>query len=589
MALILSQALISCGPAPVQSTATPVDTSVPTESSMIKSVNILDIHLDRAFYNPGDPVRLTLQIESQVDEAVPVRLRAVISHLTNVIEEIKNEFTLNECLQTIELSFTPPPEAPRGYGIDLCIETESGTELKCGSAAFDVLQHWTQTPRYGFLTDFFPGRSDASQTMESLTRYHINGLQFYDWMFRHDQFLTDEEPYLDPLGRRLSLETVEDLIAAAHERNIAAMPYTAIYAASIPFYEEHQEWALYQANGQPYLLGENFLVYMDPRPDSPWVEHLLDQFNQVLQQTAFDGVHLDQYGDPKEGYDVNGQRFELAVPLAETINATKELVLLHRPRGAVVFNAVTNWPIETVAPSDQDFVYIEVWSPYNWFDDLHKLITNAQDLSEGKPVVLAAYIDPSLEHNARLIDAVIFASGGGHIELGEGHGILADPYFPKFQIMTPSLAEAMRRYYDFAVRYQDVIGPRTQDSTQNYLHRIEMEGVSTRPSMLTDKVWTIVREGDGFTAINFINLLSVEKPEWTSPVKDPPTPLEATTVKVFDVEREISCIWFASPDLDDPSPQMLEYSQGIEEGKNVLLLQIPSLAYWDLVVIEWNK
>ncbi len=557
---------------------------MPVEGSAVATC-----HPNKGTYKPGEIVRLLIQIEVQVVEPTPARLTVLVSHLADKINEINQEFILSEGLQTIDVSFTPPPKAPRGYGIDLRIETESGTELKCGSAAFDVLQHWTQTPRYGFLTDFFPGRSDASQTMESLTRYHINGLQFYDWMYRHDQFLTNEDPYLDPLGRSLSLDTVEDLIIAAHERNIAAMPYTAIYAASIPFYEEHPDWAIFQANGQPFLLGENFLVYMDPRPDSPWVEHLLTQFNQVLQQTAFDGIHLDQYGDPKEGYDVYGERFELAVPLAETINATKELVLLHRPRGAVVFNAVTNWPIETVAPSYQDFVYIEVWSPYDWFDDLLKLITNAQDLSAGKPIILAAYIDPSLEHNARLIDAVIFASGGGHIELGEVNGMLADPYFPKYQVMTPSLAEAMRRYYDFAVRYQDVIGPRTRDSTQHYLHRIEMDGISTNPSVLTDKVWPIVREGEGFSAISFINLLGVEKPEWTSPVKNPPTPLGAIIVKVYDIDREISRIWFASPDLDNPSPHLLEYTLEAEEGRNGLVFELPSLTYWDLVVIEWRK
>jgi hypothetical protein len=34
---------------------------------------------------------------------------------------------------------------------------------------------------------------------------------------------------------------------------------------------------------------------------------------------------------------------------------------------------------------------------------------------------------------------------------------------------------------------------------------------------------------------------------------------------------------------------MLEYSLATEEGRNVLILQIPSLTYWDLVVIEWRK
>jgi len=391
------------------------------------------------------------------------------------------------------------------------------------------------------------------------------------------------------LGRRLSRGTVEDLIEAAHERNIAAMPYTAIYAASIPFYEEHRDWALYQANGQPYLLGENFLVYMDPRPDSAWVDHLLEQFNQVLRQTAFDGIHLDQYGDPKEGYDLNGQRFELAVPLAETINATKELALSHRHRGTVVFNAVTNWPIEAVAPSEQDFVYIEVWPPYSRFEDLHKLITQAQDIGGGKPVVLAAYIDPSLEHNARLMDAVIFASGGGHIELGERNGMLAEPYFPNYGTMTPGLAEAIRRYYDFAVRYQDVIGPRTRDTTTDYLQRIELDGISTFSGNLKDRVWPIVREGGGFLAISFINLLGVKSPEWANVIDVPPTPLGPTTIHIIGDDREISRIWFSSPDGDDPSPQPLTYTRGNDEPRNVLIFQIPSLAYWDLVVIEWKE
>lgn len=553
---------------------------------MIESVMINEITLDRSFYFPNEPIIITIKLNSEIIQPVTVDLEIVILHLDDVVDELGQTITLSGEEQTLQITYQPILDAPRGYGIDFCFKNETGKQLACGATAFDVLDHWTQTPRYGFLSDFPPGRSDTSQVMENLTRYHINGLQFYDWMYRHDQLLTDHDPYVDPLGRQLSMETVHNLITAAHERNIAAMPYTAIYAASIPFFEKHPDWALYEANGKPNFFGDNFLVYMDPRPDSPWMSHLIDQFDQVLEQTDFDGIHLDQYGDPKEGFDSQGNKFSLAEPLAVSINKTKELVLSHDSQGSVVFNAVTNWPIETVAPSDQDFVYIEVWPPYIWYDDLHYLITQAQNFGGGKPVVLAAYVDPSHEPNVRLIDAIIFASGGGHIELGEKNGMLADPYFPRYGTMTSDFAGVIQRYYDFVVRFQDVIGPRTTEATKEYLHRIELDGVSSSPSQLKNKVWPIVRESDNFTAINLINLLGVENPEWSKPLGDPPTHLGTTMVRILNVDREISRIWMASPDWTDISPQRLIFTISDE---NVVTFEIPSLIYWDLIVIKWEK
>jgi dextranase len=553
---------------------------------MVHSATIVDVTLDRTFYRPGESVTLSIQIHCLADEPVGARVTVAISHLADSVDELSQELDLANGGQTAEVIFKPPPDAPRGYGIDVCLETNDGARVACRTTAFDVLHHWAQTPRYGFLSDFGPGRSDASQVMGTLSRYRINGLQFYDWMYRHEQLLTGQEPYRDPLGRQLSRATVESLIAAAHERNIAAMPYTAIYAASVSFYEEHPDWALYQGDGTPYLFGEDFLVYMDPRRDSPWVAHLLAQFDEVLRLTEFDGIHLDQYGAPKEAYDVRGLRFDLAEPLADTINATKELVRSRRSRGTVVFNAVTNWPIEVVAPADQDFVYIEVWPPYVWYGDLHTLITQAQALGGGKPVVLAAYIDPSLEHNVRLVDAVIFGSGGGHIELGEHNGMLADAYFPRYGTMAPELANVMQRYYEFAVRYQDVIGPRTVDATHSYLNRIEVEGISTSPSQLKDKVWPIVREAEGLTALSLVNLLGVNSPEWLSELDGPPTPLGPTTVRVLNVDRGVNRVWSSSPDTEDISPQQLAFEVGVDQ---VLAFEIPSLAYWNLIVIEWAQ
>jgi dextranase len=556
---------------------------------MVRSLEILDINLDKAYYRPGEVVSIAIQLETKNEGAHPVRLELVIRHLMEVVETFEQQAEVDQGISSFEFKFTPPPHAPRGYGIDLCAHGDDGRELACKFSAFDVLENWTQSPRYGFLTDFSPERSDAEETISVLSRYHINGLQFYDWMFRHDQFITEKEPYRDPLNRLLSRTTVEVLIQAAHQHNIAAMPYTAIYAASVPFYETHQDWALYQASGDPFRLGEDFLIYMDPRPDSPWVEHLLSQFDLVLSVLDFDGIHLDQYGDPKAAQDARGNSFALDEPIASTIDATKELVRSHRSDGAVVFNAVNNWPIEAVAPSEQDFIYIEVWRPHIWFQDLHKLIVNAQEVSGGKAVVLAAYIDPSLEHNARLMDAVIFASGGGHIEIGENNGMLADPYFPKYEAMSSDLAAVMRTYYDFMVRYQDVIGPRTSDVSKEVQGSIEIEGSTTDHRLHKDVVWPIARRGDGFLAISLINLQGITSPEWAKAIDEPPKSLGPTRAWIWGLDRGVSRLWLADPDSGDPRPKDLCFELYEDDEGYGVSFPIPSLTYWGLVVIEWEE
>ncbi len=560
----------------------------PVETQMVHSLRILDLQPDRAFYGPGETLRLAVHVEVEGDGPERVRVQTAIHHVEERVETLEEVLTLVPGEAWIDIAYTPPADAPRGYGLDVCILGDNGEELTCASTAFDVLEHWTQSPRYGFLTDLSPGREDAEQTMAELARFHINGLQFYDWMYRHDQFLTDKEPYLDPLGRTLSRRTVEDLIAAAHKHNIAAMPYTAIYAASVPFYEQHPAWALYQASGKPFRLGEDFLVYMDPRPGSPWMDHLLAQFDLVLQELDFDGIHLDQYGDPKAAQDAQGHSFALDEPLAEAINATKRVVRSRRPEGAVVFNAVNNWPIESVAPADQDLVYIEVWPPHIWYQDLHDLIMRAQDLGAGKPVVLAAYIDPAFEHNARLMDAAIFASGGAHIELGERSGMLADPYFPNYGRMSPRLIEAIRRYYDFAVRYQDVIGPRTRDATSEYVQRVELAGIPTDPSLRKNKVWPILRTGEAYLALSLVNLVDIPSPEWAKGLEAAPRALGPIEIRIHDLDHEVAAVWFASPDLEDISLQPLSFThlEGPEAGG--IAFRIPSLAYWDLILIQWK-
>ena len=84
--------------------------------------------------------------------------------------------------------------------------------------------------------------------------------------------------------------------------------------------------------------------------------------------------------------------------------------------GGVIFNAVNNWPTETVAAAAQDAVYIEVWPPHDTYFDLYRLIREARLLSH-RNVILAAYLKAfqgedmdAAERSFRLAWAVISLS-----------------------------------------------------------------------------------------------------------------------------------------------------------------------------------
>jgi dextranase len=549
---------------------------------MSKIVTIESINFSKAFFRPGDAAQWTITLKSE--KSVKLNLITTIIYLDQTLDENHQKVDLDPGIMTLESSWSPPNKSRYGYGLDLRLETLEGKLVDSYSSAFDVLEYWTQNPRYGFLTDFSPNRHDIDQVFDNLMKYHINGLQFYDWMYRHDQYLTVEEPYYDPLGRLSSRATVDQLITSAHAHGMAAMPYTAVYAASIPFFEQHKDWALYKMDGTPFYFGENFLVLMDPRSDSPWTKHLLNQFDTVLAETEFDGIHLDQYGDQGYVHDAAGHSFTLDQPLADLINATKAVAQTRRgDNGAVIFNAVTNWPIETVAPSKEDLVYIEVWPPFTTYNDLLALVIQGQMLGGEKPVVIAAYIDPAYEVNARLIDAILFASGAGHIELGEQGGYLSEAYFPNYKTPTAELSRVLQRYYDFAIRYENVIGPQTHSANKQYANQINMNSLNVSVSADHNKIMPVVRESDHHLAINLINMLGLNSGEWAKKTSQFPTTLDEPEVRITGITKQIKGIWFASPDKVELALIPLDFSQ----KEDSISLKIPFLQYWDLILIEW--
>lgn len=546
---------------------------------------IHDIAPDRATYHPGEPAHVAVTLSHNGSDTLPCHLLLVVSHLNQSVTSLEAALELvPDATHTIPFTFTLPVTSLRGYGLDATLTDTNGQVLAEGSGALDVLEHWSQAPRYGFLSDFAPGQADVTARCNSLCRYHLNVVQFYDWMWRHYALLPPTDDFTDALGRPLSLATVRAAIAAVQARGSAALAYGAVYGAEPEFADQHPELALFDEHGTRISLVELFYI-MNIAPGSSWVPLIVREFAQAVRALQFDGIHLDQYGFPKTAHTADGELVDLAYHFPPLIDAARAAVVAEKPDAGVIFNAVGNWPIETVAPTSQDVVYIEVWPPDEHYDDLRQLIHDAKRLGDGKPVILAAYLSPfatadettlpQAETAALLATAVIAASGGSHLLLGERDGILCDPYYPKYATLRPAFVPQMHAYYDFLVRYEEwLIAPDVSDWEAEC--GITGTRVSTQPE--AGVIWAITRQKPGYRIIHLINLIDQDSTDWNA-LRTPPTPLPALELTLADIPPTQHAL-LLTPDtaLGRPTPLTIN-----GEGRSIRL-QVPGLYVWGMVV-----
>ena len=146
-------------------------------------------HFDKAQYLPGEPVRLILPAHSALLSATFFRMERPVT-----LQAVREDDTL---------VLTDVPVG--GYGVR--ISTEDGV----WEGAFDVVSDRRTEIRYGFLSDFSSGDGDRLD-VEWMRDLHLNAVQFYDWMYRHDRLLPPTEQYDDPMGRQTDLSVISKKI-----------------------------------------------------------------------------------------------------------------------------------------------------------------------------------------------------------------------------------------------------------------------------------------------------------------------------------------------------------------------------------------
>lgn len=549
------------------------------------TVNI-SIATDKAVYAPGETVRFTLS-------AVPGNTVIRYRYLSTILQE--------EAITASSWNWQPPTDDFRGYLAEVC-QKQNNTEKTLATIAVDVSSSWNKFPRYGFLSKFGPvAASKMDSVVTSLARHHINGIQFYDWHDKHHQPLAGTvahpaESWKDIANRESLKTTVEGYIDRVHQKGMQAMFYNLCYgalsdAAADGVQPQHYMFrdaahTIFDKYTLPKPLFKSDIYFTDPSNPS-WQQYIVSKNSDVYQVYQFDGYHIDQVGN-RDGvlYNYKGEPIDLPAGFHSFIEAMKTA----HPSKKLVFNAVNQYGQEgNIATAPVDFLYTEVWAPNEGYKDLARVIQDNLQYSNGKPSVLAAYMNYEKGSNpgyfntpaVLLTNAVIFAFGGSHLELGEH--MLCKEYFPNDNLkMSDELSNSITAYYDFLTAYENLLrdGGSFNSPAVNCVNGAMTIG--TWPPQ-SGKVAVQGKQVGGRQILHLINFAKAASFDWrdTNGTQQSPDLLRDAAIEL-NYPGTVHKVWVASPDLAFGAPKQLPFTQ----NGGVLKFTLPELKYWDMVVIE---
>jgi dextranase len=560
----------------------------PPENTATPAYNHVTISTDKAAYNPGDDVSFTID-----NSVLPSTAKVRYKYLGTIVEEA--------ALTGSEWTWKAPVADFAGYMAEV-YDSSNDTETVYASIAVDVSSDWTKFPRYGFLSDYSQlNDEEINGVLDNLNRHHINGIQFYDWHNKHHQPLpmngaSPASSWKDIINKDVYFSTVEKYIDNAHERNIRSMFYNLIYGAWSEAEDDgvSAEWYVYtdntHSNRDFHPLSSPFLsnIYLLDPSNIAWQAYLQNENQIVYEHLDFDGFHMDQLGNRGSRYKYDGTFLNLSNTYKNYIEEEKASA----PQKKIAMNAVNQYGQQGIAEASTDFLYTEVWSPNENYRDLANIIKMNNTYSNNtKNTVLAAYVNYDMASSegyfntasVLMADAVIFAFGGSHLELGEH--MLGKEYFPNDNlVMKEDLRQSMVRYYDFMTAYQNLL---RDGGTFNTVTISSLDGklpLGVWPAS-EGSVALIAKEVGDEQVIHLINFKDSETSEWRDNTGIQASPgLIKDAGLVMTVEGEVEKIWTASPDMIGGASRSLNFAQ--EEDKVAFIL--PELKYWSMLVIEYK-
>jgi len=366
--------------------------------------SLTDAYVDQARYAPGASVTVSAVVhESTGSGAWSGNVTFTVTHLGVTTTTGTVAATVGSgATSTVTWTMTAPATDFTGYLVTITAGSSTA------ATAVDVSSTWKHFPRFAALTSYPSGTSSATTQAEVdqlVRRYHINALQFYDWMWRHENPIERNGDGTLPStwtawnGDVISPDTVKSYISSAHADTVAAMPYTMSYAALQDYQSVSgvsPSWALkYASTGQPWAFEMKpnqpaTNLYMFNPANTSWQSYITAKYVDEVNTMGFDGVHLDQLGNWGAMTDANGTAVDLPSGLASLVAATRTALGTGKALG---FNAVDGFGGSNVAAGQKtDYLYSELWDNHETYLQMKTYLDDQKQASGGSiPSVIAAY------------------------------------------------------------------------------------------------------------------------------------------------------------------------------------------------------
>lgn len=548
-----------------------------------------EISTDKSRYLPGEEVYISLSLKRSFSGEVEVKYK----YLTEVIDE--EIFIVNA--NNLNFQWQPPSDDFKAYMVEFRF-LENEEPVFFASTAVDVSSDWTKFPRYGFLSVFSSdiSASEIESNLDYLKRFHINGLQFYDWHNKHHFPLkmdgnSPASSWQDIAGRDISFNTVNNYIREAKARNIASMSYNLLYGAWGDFASDgvSEEWMIFDdANHQninKHDLDDNWAsdIYLLNPANSDWQNYIFQKTGQIYEHLDFSGWHLDQLGDRGSVYNYNGNLVSLKTTFTPFLINLKTTF----PDKNMVMNAVNGYGQPEILEAPVNFAYTEVWEPNNTYNHFAEIINENYNLSNNYlSTVLAAYVNYNLADNTGefneaavlMADAVIMSFGGAHLELGEH--MLGKEYFPNNNLsLTYSLTKQLVEYYDILVGYQNLLRDGGELSFNTGITSNEV-GINDWPA-IHGNIAAFKKSVNNIEVYHLLNFAGINSLEWRDNDGTLTAPDEFLNFTINVPETHVTKVVYVSPDWHDGIQEELEFE--ISDG--VCEFKIPYLKYWGMIII----
>ena len=465
---------------------------------------------------------------------------------------------------------------------------------------------WSRFPRYGFISEYGPkSNAQMDAVIDALNRYHINGLQFYDWFDTHHDPLAGtaanpDATWNDIANRVNTYATVAGYLDRAADRHMTTMAYNLLYGANDDAGAAddgvQNAWYLYTDTNathkevNPLPAGWKSDIYLTDPNHPDWRDYLGGKMEEALAGLPFDGWHIDQLGPRGDVYNAAGSPVDLNASVGPFIDAMKARpALADVPMVANAVGQYAQFGPAGIVHSDVEFLYTEVFGDYPTYNDLAQIVRDNHEFSDGRlATVLAAYMNydaadsPGTFNTPAVLmtDAVVFAFGGAHIELGEH--MLGKEYFPNDNLeMTADLRDRLVDYYDFLVGHQNIL----RDGgafTDNPLHSTST-AMNAWPAQLGG-VSVVSKAVDDKQVFHLINFTDANTLDWRDDAQTQPAPSTITSIDVsFFSHLPVGQLWVASPDAGNEAGTTLPFTQA-DDG--TVTATVPSLEIWSMLVAQ---